>query len=312
MSLPDDPPLESVDVLLARAWTADDSVDPAVRLALFHHALERAPEVSWLHYNIGLIHKYRNEWAASLEHNRRASDLAPEDEASHWNMGIAATALRDWPAAREAWRRAGIDVDVGDGPIDEDRGITPVRLNPDGAAEVVWGRRIDPVRVRIESIPYAASGFRCGDVVLHDGAPVGQRAFDGRTYSVFNVLELFEASAQSTWEAEVHARDVRDLASLVAALDGAKIEHENWTRNVRMLCKQCSEGTPHDHHDEARSPGFPDRHLFGVSTTSPEAVQQMFAQWSRLGSPLLQRLKRTADASRLLRFDCVLAGSSVH
>jgi hypothetical protein len=312
MTLPSDPLPQTLDELLALAWKTDDSVDADLRMALYLKALALAPDVSWLHYNIGLIHKYRGEWALSLEHNRRASDLAPDDEASHWNMGIAATARRDWPAAREAWRRSGLTIEVGEGPIESDLGITPVRLNPDGAAEVVWGRRLDPVRVRIENIPYADSGFRFGDVVLHDGAPVGERESNGRKYSVFNVLELYEASAQSTWEVEVCARDERDLAALTDALEAARVEHENWTANVRALCKQCSEGTPHEHHDEERKTVWPDRHLFGVSAASPEVARQVFETWSRLGGKLLQRLRGGPDYARLLRFECVLAGPQVH
>lgn len=300
--------LDPVDLLLAEAQALGDL---EAAMPLYERALAIDPECATVHYNIGLVHKYRGAWAESLHHNRIASDLREGYEAANWNMGIAATALRDWPAAREAWRRAGIEIADGDGPISEDFGMTPVRLNPGGDAEVVWARRIDPVRAIIANIPYASSGFREGDVVLHDGAAVGQRQVDDRIYSVFNVLELFEASARSTYETEVRARDAADLDALIQALDAAKVEHEVWTTSLRMLCKQCSEGLPHEHHDEEQAAGWPDSHVLGISTTSPGAARRVLEAWSA-GGGFLSKLVRRANAERLLRFECTLAGPAVH
>lgn len=193
MTEPLDPPSrDAVDQLLDEAQALEDL---EVAMPLYQRALALDPYRAATHYNIGLVYKYRGAWTESLHHNLRASDLRPDDEAANWNMGIAATALRDWPAAREAWRRVGIQIADGDGPVEEDFGIAPVRLNPNESAEVVWGKRIDPARVVLVSIPYPASGFRAGDIVLHDGASMGERQYNGRTYSVFNVLALFEASA---------------------------------------------------------------------------------------------------------------------
>jgi hypothetical protein len=227
-------------------------------------------------------------------------------------MAIAATALRDWATAREAWRRVGIDIEPGNGPIADNFGITPVRLNPDGDAEVVWGRRIDPVRVVIENIPSGESGFRAGDIVLHDGAPVGQRQSNGRMYSVFNVLELFEASANSTFEAEVHALNEDDLQALTSALEAAEVDHEVWTTNMRILCKQCSEGTPHEHTEEQRKAAWPDSHLIGVSARSPDTARGVLERWSTGTVSAPGKPHEAASADRLVRFECVLAGSSVH
>ncbi len=291
---------------------ADALGDLEAAMPLYEQMLALDPDNPVVHYNLGLVHKYRGAWAESLHHNRRASDLRADDEAAHWNMGIAATALRDWPAAREAWRRAGIEIPDDDGPVEARFGMTPVRLNPDGAAEVVWATRIDPVRAVIDSIPYADSGFRSGDLVLHDGAPVGQRESNGRTYSVFNVLALFEPSANSTYEVEVCARDADDLSALTRALGDAKIDHEVWTTNVRTLCKQCSEGLPHQHGDDDPEPAWPDTHLLGISTKSPAAARDVLTRWSARGDGFLSRLARRANADRLLRFECALAGSPEH
>lgn len=308
---PLDPKLrDAVDQLLDEAEALDD-LEGA--MPLYERALALDPDRAVTHYNIGLVHKYRGAWVQSLHHNRRASDLCPDDEAANWNMGIAATALRDWPAAREAWRRVGIQIAEGDGPIKDDFGIAPVRLNPDDSAEVVWGRRIDPARVVLENIPTPDSGFRAGDIVLHDGAPVGERQYNGRTYSVFNVLALFEGSANSTYEAEVRAHDAADLEALTSALDEAQVDHEVWTTNIRILCKRCSEGTPHEHASEKdQTPAWPDSHMLGISTTSPDAARRVLERWNSSGGGLLTRLVGTDSSDRLLRFECALAGATVH
>ncbi len=310
MTESDDPkPGDAVDRLLDEA---EALADLESAMPLYERALALDPDRAATHYNIGLVHKYRGAWAESLHHNRRASDLCDGYEAANWNMGIAATALRDWTAAREAWRRAGLPIGDGDGPIEADFGMTPVRLNPQERGEVVWGTRIDPVRVVIGNIPYANSGFRAGDVVLHDGAPVGEREAQGRTYSVFNVLELFEASPNSTFEAEVRARDAADLKALTAALESADIDHEVWTTSVRTLCKQCSEGSPHAHHDVEEAAAWPESHVLGISATSPDAARKVIERWSSGGQGFLNRLVRKANPERLLRFECALAGSPVH
>ncbi len=278
---------------------ACELADADAQLALLERALQLDPGRASTHYDIGLIHKYRGAWPLSLRHNRRAAELRPGDEATNWNLAIAATALRDWPTARAAWARLGIPIAPGDGAIDEDFGITPVRLAPDADAEVVWGRRIDPVRVRIENIPFPESGYRCGDVVLHDGAPAGERSHRGQTYAVFDVLELFERSTEGTFEAEIRAADQHELDALVAALDRAEVHHENWTTNVRMLCRQCSLGLPHEHHDQAGERAWPDSHVIAVSATDPAPAAHAFARWADGGD-------------RLLRFETKLAPSPQH
>ncbi|HVS25044.1 MAG TPA: tetratricopeptide repeat protein, partial [Gammaproteobacteria bacterium] len=164
---------------LDHAGTRDEA------LRLYRRALEIDPDRPTTLYNIGLIHKYRLNWRESFDFNARAYALNPQDEATRWNYAIAATALRDWATARQLWKENGIDIGEGEGPIEMDLGMTPLRLNPDTDGEVVWGTRIDPARARIRSVPFAESGYRHGDVVLNDGAPVGSRMFNGSKRAVF-------------------------------------------------------------------------------------------------------------------------------
>lgn len=235
--------------LHAKAQQLSDEGHDSEALELYSEAITLDPEKSESYYNIGLIYKYRGEWELSLKYNKLANELCPEDEAARWNLAIAATALRSWDIARSAWIQNGIRLDGESGPIEMNFGITPVRLNPNGAGEVVWATRIDPVRARIDSIPFMESGFRHGDIVLHDGAAVGRRQIDEREYPVFNVLQLFEQSGYRTVTAVVELTKDDDLHVLEELLSQGSHVLEDWTVNVRMLCKQCSEGVPHEHHD---------------------------------------------------------------
>jgi hypothetical protein len=258
-------------------------------LRLYHQALLLDPERPSTFYNIGLIHKYRGEWAESLAFNRRAVELCPDDEASNWNLAIAATALCDWATARAAWQRLGIQVADGHGPIEDDFGITPVRLNPDDAGEVVWGRRVDPVRVRIENIPYASSGYRAEDIVLHDGAPTGTRTSQGREYDVFNVLQLHQPSRMTTFELEVQVDSPAAIEALEAAVAAQAGHVEDWTSNVRVLCKACSEGTPHEHHDQdgGQDDGWAAQRWLGAAAPDETALRTALASWEAPGRRVL-------------------------
>lgn len=272
-----DSPSELADKLHDEARDLDD---PEAALALYHRVLALDPARAGTLYNIGLIHKYRGEWHESQEFNRRSVALRPDDEAANWNLAIASTALRDWATARAVWRRLGILTDEGEGPILDDFGKTPVRLNPDDEGEVVWAKRLCPVRARIWNVPYPESGYRFGDIVLHDGAPVGTRESGGHEYSVFNVLELFEASEFSTYVAEIQIEREDDAIELSSALDDADIPNEDWTTSVRTLCKQCSEGRVHESHKHDLATEWQDRHRIGIAAKDPAEAQKLIRAWA--------------------------------
>jgi hypothetical protein len=234
-----------------------------------------APDDHCAWFDLGLACKHLGQWRESAEANMRALELVAEDEdPAWWNLGIAATALRDWELARRAWRGYGIAIPDGSGPIELDWGSTPVRLRGE-AVEVVWGRRLDPARVRIENIPFPESGHRWGDIVLHDGAPNGERVVDARTYPVFDELERWSPSEIPTLRATVQCASDEDSAALVAAFSDAKFAAEDWTANVRSLCKACSEGRPdasHRHDDDAS-----EQRSFGIAAPLGLALQVLRA-----------------------------------
>jgi hypothetical protein len=254
-------------------------------------------------YDLGMFAKWRRDWPASAEYNRRALDLIPPErrrgEPAAWNLGIAATALRDWATARRAWTAFGLpltQVDDPAAPVVENFGVAPVRLNAgprfvgqrplelEGQVhdtEVVWGRRLCPTRVLVVSVPTPELGHRCGDVVLHDGDPVGTRMLGEREVSVFNEIELWERSPVPTLTASVEAPEPAAVEALTTLFDEAGGAAEDWTANLQLLCRASSEGRPGDDpgHDHAPGRGWALRRRVGISAREDEA-RALLDRWA--------------------------------
>jgi hypothetical protein len=285
------------DVDLDDGTTPDAARRAALADRIAEELLRRHPGDAAMWFDRALLAKWRRDWATATDHGVRALDLVPADhrdgEPAAWNLGIAATARRDWATARQAWRAFGIDVHgSGAEPIVGDLGLAPVRLNPplrhvgqspvlvDGVAggtEVVWGRRLDPARVQLVSVPLPASGHRCGDVVLHDGVPQGTRRLGGEEVGVFDEIELWERSPRPTLGVVVTAPSAREVDQLVDDLDAAGLAGEDWTSTVRSLCAACSEGTPGEHTHPGGAGGA-DGWTVGISAL-PDDADQVLTDW---------------------------------
>jgi tetratricopeptide (TPR) repeat protein len=211
-------------------------------LATYLAAAEVDPSNGHAWFNAALVAKEQRDWVRAVTFGERAASVEPDDYPTSWNLGIAATALGQWGLARSCWRRCGIEVPEGDGPIDLELGPVPVRLNPDTRPEVVWTQRLDPARARILNVPGPGSGRRFGDVVLHDGVPVGEREHSGRMVPVFDELERLEVSPLPTLEVHVTAPSPVDVVALEDAFLSAGLAAEDWSASVRALCESCSRG----------------------------------------------------------------------
>ena len=223
----------------AKNWVvAGESLERLVRRRPDH----RRSGVWW--YDAALAYKFLRNWAKAYELGREAAGRAKrgKQDPAFWNLGIAATIVEDWATARDAWRGYGLTVPDGDGEIMADFGVTPVRLSPDGGGEVVWARRLCPARARVLNVPTPESGRRFGEIVVHDGAPNGERTVDDRTYSVFDELLLFRASELPTTTVEVTAGTSEDVRALAALFDEHGYAAEP-ASGVRMICSCCSEGS---------------------------------------------------------------------
>jgi tetratricopeptide (TPR) repeat protein len=221
-----------------------------------YQELTRAPDApAWVWFNYGLVHKLRHAWEPARHGFRRAAEIDPSNFEAKFNLGVVATGLRDWTTARWAWRGLEFDVEGTDGPPDGNFGSAPIRLNAteDGGGEVVWGRRIDPCRARLLSVPTPESGHRWGDLVLHDVVPRGERMLNGQAVAVFDELERMDPSSVPTFSADLIWPEPADADALVALLDDRGLGGENWTESIHPICKECSLAPAHVHEGEDRA-----------------------------------------------------------
>ncbi|MBS2539675.1 tetratricopeptide repeat protein [Catenulispora sp. NF23] len=231
--------------LLQRGEDAAEAQDWPVVAACYEQFLTAFPDTpisAELWFDAALAHKLLRNWPKAYELGRQAALRAGEAEgnAAWWNLGIAATMVGDWGTAREAWTKYGVPLTPGEGEIEDGFGSALVRLDPDGAAEVVWVRRICPTRARVLSVPYGERRF--GEIVVHDGAATGERRVGDHTFPVFDELALWLPSPTPTWRAQVTAPAPEDMTALADAFDDQGLAMEP-VDSVTFHCTCCSRGS---------------------------------------------------------------------
>ncbi|MER7456134.1 hypothetical protein [Micromonospora sp. NPDC126480] len=269
--------------LLKRAYEAWDARNWPVAAEALEALARRHPEhrhagVWW--YDAALAHKFLRNWARAYELGREAAARAERgtEDPAFWNLGIAATIMGDWATARDAWRGYGLPLADGEGEIVEDLGVTPVRLDPAGRGEVVWARRLCPARAEVLNVPTPESGRRFKEIVVHDGAPNGEREVDGRSFPVFDELLLWRESPLPTTSVQVRAATADDVHALVAVFTERGYGAEP-ASGVRAICACCSEGSV---------ASDPDHVVHGEQRVSlaapPEEIPGLLEAW-RGGAP---------------------------
>jgi hypothetical protein len=265
--------------------------------ALYKLACQADEDFPFPMFNLGLLCKRQRRWSEALAYNQRAVQLDPDDQAGWWNLGIAATALEDWAEARRAWTGAGVAIPEGEGPLTMDMGTIPVRLDPAGNGEVVWGSRIDPARAILLNVPLPESRHRFRDLLLHDGAPSGYRTFGEVEVPVFDTLQCLEQSPWSTFAVDLDMPDPDALQALVEVVTEAGDGIEDWG-TVRTSCTQCSEGRPpegHEHHGAAPDQGT----CVAIATRTEQQAQEHLEAWMAVHPGV-----------RLLGFECLVDADS--
>lgn len=252
-----------------------DAEDYAAAERHFREAIRLDPDWSTPHYNLGLTLKFQRRWPESLLANWRAHQLNPEDDAAFWNLAIASVATGDWDKARVAFKAIGLAPPEGAGPWDLRLGLIPIRICPEEAPEVVWCHRLDPVRAKIANVPLPESGRRFGDVVLNDGEPRGYKQYQGREVPIFNELELLERSEYATLQLEIEMDSEETVDNLRAVLMEHDIFAEDWSGSIRMICRACSEGRPHQHHDQELETEWASRRRLGVATRDQARLREV-------------------------------------
>ncbi|WP_063628147.1 tetratricopeptide repeat protein [Actinospica robiniae] len=224
------------------AWAAEQWESSA---AFYEQLLALRPDGPDSHawwFDAALAYKFLRNWPKAYELGLQATARAEtgKHDPAFWNLGIAATILGDWAVARAAWRGYGIELPPGEGEIEGDFGLTCVRVDAGGGRrEVLWGRRICPTRVQVTSVPFGDRRF--GEIVLHDGAPKGERFVEGRRYPVFEELLLWRESQTPTFSVHLSCPGPDDMDALWESLDAVGLTLETSTSLI-LHPREESEG----------------------------------------------------------------------
>jgi hypothetical protein len=240
---------------LARQWP--EWAEEALRA--HENAVAAAPENPSYWYDLGLCHKYAGRFSEGVEANRYSLRLRGGDEGALWNLGICAAGAGDQDAAMEAWKALHIGVENIDGEVRyPGRGSVQVRVTERGpivspgngdpdTCEYLWIERIGPAHGRILSPTVGNFFVDVGDVVLHDGAPVGYRDDGERRVPRFPVIALLRRGTQRSFRFAAAQPGRGEIAALEKHLgDGSVYVH---TEQVNWLCRECARGgkVPHQH-----------------------------------------------------------------
>ena len=120
----------------------------------------------------------------------------------------------------------------------------------------------------------------------------------GQERPVFNVLELFEPSRFGTYEAVVDAKSAEAIEELERLSADASIEIEDWTANIRSLCKACSEGRLHEGHDtDLKEPtSWTTQRRVGFAAVDRESLDAVLSEWVVKRGRVVAEMQCTLEA----------------
>ena len=79
----------------------------------------------------------------------------------------------------------------------------------------------------------------------------------------------------------IRDRSNEDLEILEKLFSTTPHYFEDWSSNVQILCKQCSEGKPHEHHDAELKDEWNPKRTLGIATLNNESVSEIFDVWQK-------------------------------
>lgn len=274
------PQSEEIKELFQYAKHYDRIGDHYNAIKLFKKLVRLSPQWSVPYQYLGAIYKSRNEWKPSLHYIQKALENNPQDQASWWNLGIVATAMKRWQIARVAWNETGYDFNTTKiTAIDIPMGSVPVRLNPDGHAEIIWATRIDPARAYIESIPHPNSGKRYRDLILIDGAEQGYRIVKNRRLPVYDELSVLRASRYQTYAVELTEVTNSDIEVLDKLCLDAEIGFDNWSKATRSVVAQQSGQLPEYYNNLLDEEWPDDACVIGMASKCEEELLSVLKNW---------------------------------
>lgn len=212
-------------------------------------------------YDFGLFMKTRGRFAEGVELNQRALAAGNASEAVHWNLGICATGAGMGSVAQNVWRTLKMDLALGDAGLPHGEfGMVKVRLaerplaardattDDPGLEETVWVERLSPCHGRVRNATFHPVGVDFGDLVLFDGAPIGEQTVGERRVHVFPHLATLK-EARRGWDIFpfVGVQPERELLSRLGFDLPGDAAIETHTESLELLCAKCADALAPQH-----------------------------------------------------------------
>lgn len=227
----------------------DDALDA------IEQALSLDPTRGEWHLDRAILHKWRRDFAASLESCRAARALLGDRKPVLFNLAIAATALGEAEVACEAWRAMGIPARAEPGSLPLVVGLPPAELrlpvrgpghglSPWGEAaglEIVAVQPLSPCHGVLCSPSFGDAVADFGDVVLWDAAPIGVGRRGTDVTPRFALLTVLKRGAEQRFRFLALQQEAGQIEALGRALapQGALYVH---AERVEVACPRCAAG----------------------------------------------------------------------
>lgn len=273
------PYTDDIEQLFLLAWEYDRHGDVYNAVKLYKRVIKLAPDWSAPFSFLSLIYKNRNEWKSALHYSLKAIEHNPFDETAWQNVGIAATALKKWKMARGAWNQLGFAFQETDKAIHQNLGMTPVRLHPLSKPEIIWAKRIDPVRATIESIPQPSSGRNFKDLILLDSRTSGYHLNGKSKMDVFDELEVIRPSLFKTYTLLLHTSSLGDVRKLERLCQEANLGFDNWSKATRIFLKPSANQLPEYFNEDIVQNFERETFLIALAAKADKPVLAVLKSW---------------------------------
>jgi hypothetical protein len=89
---------------------------------------------------------------------------------------------------------------------------------------------------------------------------------------------LLRKSNYSTYSITVYTNQQQPIDKLLELCEIENIQVEDWS-TVRLLCRQCSEGTPHEHHDDELKEAHKNERYIGFAAERKQVILNVLDNW---------------------------------
>ena len=258
--------------LYEQALDYEAKADLYMAVKLYRKVIRLAPDWELPHFRMALLYKNRKEWKPALHYSRIVTNLAPEHEIAWKICGLAATALQKPSLAQDAWKNLGLSTKEKNRPI-------AVLLQKGRKQEVVWGRALDPVRIRLISVPQPSFRRRFNDIVLVDPMSKGNRTVGERSLAVFEEVGLLERSKFQTFGFWAKTDKIQYIDLLAGLCREQGLGFDNWSLASRLLLNR-ERNLPE--YTSGISYQAQDRWLVAVAAPQKVLVRKVLKQWQAL------------------------------